>query len=40
LSASGVEPGRPVRPWLYTIAKHQAIDIRLAHVRQGGGEGK
>ena len=20
------EPGRPVRPWLYTIATHQAID--------------
>jgi RNA polymerase sigma-70 factor, ECF subfamily len=20
------EPGRPVRPWLYTIARHQAID--------------
>jgi RNA polymerase sigma-70 factor (ECF subfamily) len=26
------EPGRPVRPWLYTIATHQAIDA----LRRGG----
>jgi RNA polymerase sigma-70 factor (ECF subfamily) len=25
-SGSKYEPGRPVRPWLYTIATHQAID--------------
>src|SRR5262249_23038304 len=24
--AGQYEPGRPVRPWLYTIATHQAID--------------
>jgi RNA polymerase sigma-70 factor (ECF subfamily) len=26
LKSSQYEPGRPVRPWLYTIATHQAID--------------
>src|SRR5207248_1542373 len=26
------EPGRPVRPWLYTIATHQAVDA----LRRGG----
>jgi RNA polymerase sigma-70 factor (ECF subfamily) len=30
--SSQYEPGRPVRPWLYTIATHQAID---ALRRQG-----
>jgi len=29
------EPGRPVRPWLYTIATHQAIDaLRRRHRRR------
>jgi len=27
------EPGRPVRPWLYTIATHQAIDALRRHGR-------
>jgi len=27
------EPGRPVRPWLYTIATHQAIDALRRHSR-------
>src|SRR5919202_3838170 len=27
------EPGRPVRPWLYTIATHQAIDALRRHAR-------
>jgi RNA polymerase sigma-70 factor (ECF subfamily) len=26
LKSNQYEPGRPVRPWLYTIATHQAID--------------
>ena len=26
LKSGQYEPGRPVRPWLYTIATHQAID--------------
>jgi RNA polymerase sigma-70 factor (ECF subfamily) len=26
IKSSQYEPGRPVRPWLYTIATHQAID--------------
>jgi RNA polymerase sigma-70 factor (ECF subfamily) len=43
------EPGRPVRPWLYTIATHQAIDalrragrhqaLSLEQQREGGGDG-
>jgi RNA polymerase sigma-70 factor, ECF subfamily len=42
------EPGRPVRPWLYTIATHQAIDalrrqgrqqfVSLDHERDDAGE--
>jgi len=29
------EPGRPVRPWLYTVATHQAIDaLRRRHRRR------
>lgn len=28
------EPGRPVRPWLYTIATHQAIDAQRRAGRQ------
>jgi RNA polymerase sigma-70 factor (ECF subfamily) len=32
VKAGQYEPGRPVRPWLYTIATHQAID---ALRRQG-----
>ncbi len=32
---SQYEPGRPVRPWLYTIATHQAIDaLRRRHRRR------
>jgi len=27
------EPGRPVRPWLYTIATHQAIDAMRRNSR-------
>lgn len=27
------EPGRPVRPWLYTIATHQAIDALRRNAR-------
>jgi RNA polymerase sigma-70 factor (ECF subfamily) len=27
------EPGRPVKPWLYTIATHQAIDARRRNAR-------
>ena len=27
------EPGRPVRPWLYTIATHQAIDALRRNSR-------
>jgi RNA polymerase sigma-70 factor (ECF subfamily) len=43
------EPGRPVRPWLYTIATHQAIDalrrngrhqaVSLDQQRDEGGDG-
>jgi RNA polymerase sigma-70 factor (ECF subfamily) len=43
------EPGRPVRPWLYTIATHQAIDalrrngrhqaVSLERTKEEGGEG-
>ncbi len=42
------EPGRPVRPWLYTIATHQAIDalrrnsrhqaVSLHQIHDGAGE--
>jgi len=32
LKSDQYEPGRPVRPWLYTIATHQAIDA----LRRGG----
>jgi RNA polymerase sigma-70 factor (ECF subfamily) len=28
------EPGRPVRPWLYTIATNQAIDVLRRQSRQ------
>ncbi len=31
--AGTYEPGRPVRPWLYTIATHQAIDALRRHSR-------
>ena len=32
---SQYEPGRPVRPWLYTVATHQAIDaLRRRHRRR------
>src|SRR5438128_5740512 len=44
------EPGRPVRPWLYTIATHQAIDalrrnnrhqaVSLDQNHQDAGEGE
>jgi len=44
------EPGRPVRPWLYTIATHQAIDalrrngrhqaVSLDQQRSEGGDGE
>jgi RNA polymerase sigma-70 factor (ECF subfamily) len=30
------EPGRPVRPWLYTIATHQAIDALRRNSRHQG----
>src|SRR5947209_13918510 len=43
------EPGRPVRPWLYTIATHQAIDalrragrhqaLSLEQQREAGADG-
>jgi RNA polymerase sigma-70 factor (ECF subfamily) len=46
---SKYEPGRPVRPWLYTIATHQAIDalrragrhqaLSLEQQREGGADG-
>lgn len=31
--ANQYEPGRPVRPWLYTIATHQAIDALRRNAR-------
>jgi RNA polymerase sigma-70 factor (ECF subfamily) len=31
--AGTYEPGRPVRPWLYTIATHQAIDALRRNSR-------
>jgi RNA polymerase sigma-70 factor (ECF subfamily) len=44
------EPGRPVRPWLYTIATHQAIDalrragrhqaLSLEQQREAGADGE
>jgi RNA polymerase sigma-70 factor (ECF subfamily) len=44
------EPGRPVRPWLYTIATHQAIDalrragrhqaLSLEQQRESGDDGE
>jgi RNA polymerase sigma-70 factor (ECF subfamily) len=44
------EPGRPVRPWLYTIATHQAIDalrrngrhqaVSLHQLREDKGDGE
>lgn len=33
LKSSQYEPGRPVRPWLYTIATHQAIDAMRRNGR-------
>lgn len=33
LKIASYEPGRPVRPWLYTIATHQAIDAMRRHGR-------
>lgn len=33
LKGSQYEPGRPVRPWLYTIATNQAIDARRRNGR-------
>ena len=33
LKSSQYEPGRPVRPWLYTIATHQAIDALRRNAR-------
>lgn len=33
LKCSQYEPGRPVRPWLYTIATHQAIDALRRNAR-------
>lgn len=33
LKRSQYEPGRPVRPWLYTIATHQAIDAMRRNGR-------
>ncbi len=32
--AATYEPGRPVRPWLYTIATHQAIDALRRNGRR------
>jgi RNA polymerase sigma-70 factor, ECF subfamily len=34
LKAKQYEPGRPVRPWLYTIATNQAIDAMRRVARQ------
>src|SRR5712691_7095200 len=33
LKAASYEPGRPVRPWLYTIATNQAIDAMRRNGR-------
>lgn len=33
LKSNQYEPGRPVRPWLYTIATHQAIDALRRNAR-------
>jgi RNA polymerase sigma-70 factor (ECF subfamily) len=33
LKCKQYEPGRPVRPWLYTIATHQAIDAMRRNQR-------
>jgi RNA polymerase sigma-70 factor (ECF subfamily) len=33
LKSGQYEPGRPVRPWLYTIATHQAIDALRRNAR-------
>lgn len=50
VKSSHYEPGRPVRPWLYTIARHQAIDalrrtgrhqaVSLDETRVEAGEGE
>lgn len=50
LKSGHYEPGRPVRPWLYTIATHQAIDalrrngrhqaVSLDETRTEPGEGE
>jgi len=50
LKSGQYEPGRPVRPWLYTIATHQAIDalrrggrhqaVSLDVQREAGGDGE
>jgi RNA polymerase sigma-70 factor (ECF subfamily) len=50
LKSGQYEPGRPVRPWLYTIATHQAIDamrrngrhqaVSLDEARSESGEGE
>jgi RNA polymerase sigma-70 factor (ECF subfamily) len=50
LKSNQYEPGRPVRPWLYTIATHQAIDalrrngrhqaVSLEQRRDETGEGE
>jgi len=50
LKSGQYEPGRPVRPWLYTIATHQAIDalrrgarhqaVSLDVQRETSGEGE
>ena len=33
LKAGQYEPGRPVRPWLYTVATNQAVDALRRHGR-------
>jgi RNA polymerase sigma-70 factor (ECF subfamily) len=50
LKSGQYEEGRPVRPWLYTIATHQAIDalrrnarhqiLSLEHKREDSGNGE
>jgi RNA polymerase sigma-70 factor (ECF subfamily) len=50
LKSHQYQPGNPVRPWLYTIATHQAIDalrrnnrhqaVSLDEYRDGPGEGE
>lgn len=50
LKSGQYEPGRPVRPWLYTIATHQAIDalrrngrhqaVSLDVQREASGDGE